>query len=86
MLKSRDNLKATRWFKAEPVGIGGKGWMSFALQEAQRAKQWVWDYMQEKKLPEGDTAYQATQLRRKYLAGKPILHTVPGVIFVDVGI
>lgn len=83
MLKNRnkDSLRATRWIDMEPEGVGSKGWMQFALEEAQKAKLWVWEYVKEHTLPDGDVAWQAAQLRRKYLAGKLALHTVPGVIF-----
>lgn len=82
MLKNRDKqLRATRWINMEPVGLASKGWMRFALEEAQKAKLWVWEYVKEHTLSDGTVEWQAAQLRRKYLAGKPALHTVPGVIF-----
>ena len=75
-------LRATRWLNVEPVGAEGRRFVRFALTEAQNAKQWTKEYLQEKGAPEGgDTEWQAAQLRRKYLTGKVVLHAIPGGIF-----
>lgn len=83
MSKSRAKvrLKVTKWLLTEPVGVEAKGFLRFALSEAQKAKEWTWAYLEEHGLQEGEPAWIASQLRRRYLAGKPLLHTVPGSIF-----
>lgn len=82
MLKSRSGrLKVTRWMDVEPVGADTKRFIRFALEEAKKAKRWVWEYLAENTVSEGPPEWQAAQLRRRYLAGKPVLHTIPGSIF-----
>jgi hypothetical protein len=79
---TKEASKATRWFNVEAVGPHTKRFIRFALEEAQKSKVWTCKQLAEKGMVVGQShEWQATQLRRRYLAGKPVLHSIPGRIF-----
>lgn len=78
----KNRIRLSRWINVEAVGAQTKGFLRFALREAQNAKVWTAEYIAKNGYPfGGDEEWQAAQLRRRYLAGKVILHSIPGRIF-----